>query len=203
MIKYILSLRVILLAFFICFLNNISFAKDIYVSAKGNDHNQGTKEKPFATLTKAQTVVRSIKGTVIVYIRGGTYYLTAPIIFTEKDSKKTSVIYKAYQNEKVIISGAVPLKLKWENYRDGIKKAKVNQDISFDQLFTDGSQQRMARYPNYNPAIRFFGGYAADAISPEKIKRWKHPEGGFIHALHKHEWGGYQYQILGKIIKGD
>jgi hypothetical protein len=201
-----LRLRVILLTSFIClFLNSISFAKDIYVSTKGNDSNQGTKEKPFATLTKAQTVVRSIKGAVIVYIRGGSYYLTVPVIFTEKDSREqgSSVIYRAYPGEKVMISGAVPLKLKWENYRDGIKKAKVNQGMSFDQLFVAGSQQRMARYPNYNPVIRFFGGYAADVISLKKAKQWKHPEGGFIHALHKHEWGGYQYQILGKDDKGE
>lgn len=205
MIRYISGFRVILLTIAVClFLNGTSFAKDLYVSIKGNDTYQGTKEKPFATLKKAQLVIRSIKGPVVVYIRGGTYYLNAPIIFTEKDSRDegSPVTYKAYQHEKVIISGAVPVKLKWENYRNGIQRTRVDQNLLFDQLFISGSQQRMARYPNYNPEIRFFGGYAADAISPERVKSWKHPEGGFVHALHKHEWGGYQYQILGKDDQG-
>ncbi|KIO78866.1 peptide-binding protein [Pedobacter lusitanus] len=197
-------MRVMLFTFLCLLLNNISLAKDIYVSRNGNDTYQGTKEKPFATLKRAQIAVRSIKGAVVVYIRGGTYYLTAPIIFTDKDSREegAAVSYTAYPGEKVVISGGVPLKLKWENYLNGIKRARVNQNIEFDQLFAGGSQQRMARYPNYNPKIRFFGGYAEDVMSPEKIKQWKNPEGGFIHALHKHEWGGYQYKILGKDDKG-
>ncbi|QNK61045.1 peptide-binding protein [Pedobacter sp. PAMC26386] len=205
MIKYTSSLRAILLASLTClFLNNTGFAKDVYVSAKGNDTYRGTKEKPFATLAKAQAAVRSISGAIVVYLRGGTYYLTSPIVFTAKDSREAGspVVYKAFPGEHIILSGAIPVKLKWENYKAGIHRAKVQQELSFDQLFISGSQQRMARYPNYNPQIRFYGGSAADAISPERVKNWKHPEGGFVHALHKHEWGGYQYQILGKDKNG-
>ena len=66
------------------------------------------------------------------------------------------------------------------------KKAKVDQNISFDQLFTEGSQQRMARYPTKS-GNQILGGMLRMRLVPEKIKRWKHPEGGFIHALHKHD----------------
>ncbi|WP_316814679.1 right-handed parallel beta-helix repeat-containing protein [Pedobacter nyackensis] len=186
------------------FFSTTGFAKDLYVSAKGNDRNPGSKEKPFATLKKAQMAVRSLKGAVVVYVRGGTYYLAEPIIFTAQDSrvKGSEVTYKAYPKEKVRISGAVQLPLRWESYRGGMVRAKVDRDVQFDQLFVDGHQQRMARYPNYNPEVRFFGGHAADAISPERVKSWAHPEGGFVHALHKHEWGGYQYLISGKDDQG-
>lgn len=197
--------RTIVIATLIClFLSKSSTAKDFYIANNGNDNNPGTKEKPFATFTKAQLAARKIKEAVTVYVRGGTYYFSAPLIFGQTDSrsKGAALVYKAYPGEQVKVSGGKLLPLKWENYRGGIRKAKVNEELIFDQLFIGGMQQRMARYPNYNPAIRFFGGAAADAISPERVKGWNHPEGGFVHALHKHEWGGYQYLITGKDEQG-
>ena len=45
-------------------------AKDYYVATNGNDSHAGTKEAPFATLAKAQSVVQPGD---TVYIRGGVY----------------------------------------------------------------------------------------------------------------------------------
>ena len=42
-------------------------AKDYYVATNGNDSHAGTKEAPFATLAKAQSVVQPGD---TVYIRG-------------------------------------------------------------------------------------------------------------------------------------
>lgn len=195
------SLRCCLL---LVFISSNTFAKELYISLKGNDRNPGTKEKPIASFQRAQLLIRKINEPVTVYVRAGTYYLNAPIRFTKADdrSEKMPVLYKAYGKEQVKISGGIPLQLNWESLPNGIKKAKVSREMNFDQLFVNGKQLRMARYPNYNPTIRFFGGAAADAISPERVKGWKHPEGGFVHALHKHEWGGYQYEITGKDEQG-
>lgn len=197
-------LKIHLIPIFLFFLTTSVFGKDVYVSTLGNDRNPGTKEKPFASIKKAQENVRKMSGPIVVYLRGGTYYLKETMVFTPADSRKpgAEVIYKTYPGEKVIISGAVPLRLNWENYKGKIVRAKVKDEVLFDQLFINGEQQHMARYPNYDPKIRFYGGYAADAISPERVKSWKNPEGGFIHALHKHEWGGYQYLINGIDEKG-
>ncbi|MGV8880271.1 MAG: right-handed parallel beta-helix repeat-containing protein [Sphingobacteriaceae bacterium] len=186
-------------------ITGLAFGKDFYVSPKGNDRNPGTKEKPFASIKKAQEQVRQTNGAVLVYLRGGTYYLKEAIVFTAADSRRAGeeVTYKGYASEKVIVSGASPVKLKWEKFQGEVMRAKVDENLLFDQLFIGGKQQRMARYPNYNPEIRFFGGYAADAISPERVKSWKNPVGGFVHALHKHEWGGYQYAITGKKENGE
>lgn len=203
--KFTTMPRINLPGFLLCLLlSSNGFAKDIYVSTKGNDKNPGTKEKPFATFKRAQLALRSIKGATTVYVRGGTYYFPSAVVFTAQDSRSPmeGVTYKSYSGEKVNLSGARQLQLKWENAKGGIKRAKVSEEIAFDQLFINGKQQRMARYPNYNPDIRFFGGGSADAISPERVKGWGHPEGGFIHALHKHEWGGYQYLISGKDQEG-
>lgn len=192
---------IIILSFLL--LNVYGSDKLLFVSTKGNDNNPGTKAKPLATLKRAQAKVRSLKGKVTVYIRGGVYYLSEPLVFTNKDSRKQGdeVVFKSYPGEKVAVSGGRPLLLKWDSHHGAIKKAKIGQSLLFDQLFINGKQQRMARYPNYNPGIKIFGGYAADAIEPARVKRWSNPEGGFVHAMHKHEWGGYQYQIMGKTDK--
>jgi hypothetical protein len=175
-------------------------SKDIYVAVTGNDRNAGTKESPYASIGKAQLMARSLKGAVTVFLRGGTYYLKESIVFGPDDSRKhaETLSFKAYPGEHVIISGARRMYLTWKLFQNGIYQANVPGDYLFDQLFINHKPMRMARYPNYNPAIRFYGGYAADALSPERIASWKNPIGGFVHALHKHEWGGYQYQITGK-----
>jgi hypothetical protein len=56
----------------------------------------------------------------------------------------------------------------------------------------------MARYPKANRPGDVFDGYAADCILPNKTSGWADPTGGYIHAMHKHDWGGYTYRIDGK-----
>lgn len=179
-------------------------AKNIYVSPKGNDKNPGTKEKPLATLQRAKILVAKIKSPVNVYLRAGNYYLKSPVIFNAKDSrnKNEAVTYMAYPGEKPRISSSVVLKLKWANYKGPIKQTKISGNFLFDQLFINGKQQRMARYPNYNPNVAHYYGYAKDALSPERIKQWKNPAGGYIHSLHKSEWGDFSYEITGKEADG-
>ncbi|MDR2038831.1 MAG: right-handed parallel beta-helix repeat-containing protein [Bacteroidales bacterium] len=178
----------------------------LYVSVDGDDRNPGTEAAPFATVKAAQEAVRTIKNPVTVYLRGGTYCLTGPVVFTGADSRtrKTPVTYAAFPGETVKISGAVKLeKLNWETYKEPIMQAKVDQPVIFDQLFVNGEQQRMARYPDYDPAASHYNGTAADAIDPARVARWKNPEGGYVHALHRHEWGGYHWVITGKDDQGE
>ena len=193
---------------FFCFLillGSNSFARDLFVATNGDDKNPGTLKQPLATIEAAKNKVRSIHEPVVVYVRAGTYYLQKPVVFSNEDARKLEekVLYKAYNNEKVVISGAVPLQLKWTRHQGNIYKTTVPAGIVFDQLFLNGEKQRMARYPNYDPKSSHFGGYSEDVLSPEKIATWKNPEGAFIHALHSHEWGGYHYLVTGKDAKGE
>ena len=190
-----------------CFVS-ISFVQaksTFFVSPRGNDKNMGTKEKPFATIEKAQTQVRKTKGKVTVYLREGVYYLNKAIVFTAQDTRNAdeAVVYKNFDNEKVTVSGAVPLKLKWSVYKGNIFQAKVDGNARFDQLIVNGELQRMARYPNFDSSARFLGGTSADAISPKRTQLWSNPKGGFVHALHKHEWGDFHYLITGKKADGE
>ncbi|MCK9265898.1 right-handed parallel beta-helix repeat-containing protein [bacterium] len=85
----------------------------IYVSLEGNDNNSGTKEKPFASIKRAQEEVRKIKsksmpkGGIAVYLRGGKYFITESISFGIEDSgtEDAPVVYRNYPEEEVRIIG--------------------------------------------------------------------------------------------------
>jgi hypothetical protein len=176
-----------------------------YVAPKVNDAGRGTKAKPFASIEKAKSEARKTRGDVEINLMEGIYYLDEPIVFTPEDSRKEgkTLTLKSYENQKVTISGGVSLDLKWTPYQNGIWYANVNKDFIFDALIVNGQLQRMARYPNYNPAAHFLGGTAADARSKENVSQWKSPEGGYMHALHQNEWGDFHYIITGKNDKGE
>ena len=98
--------------FIICLLMlQTSFAKDIYVSPKGNDTNNGTLKAPFKTIDKARLAVqkeiqKGLTENVQVYLMGGTYVLDETIVFGLKDSPSGdfTVTYQAYKNEKPVLS---------------------------------------------------------------------------------------------------
>jgi hypothetical protein len=177
----------------------------IFVSPKGNDANEGTVSKPYASIGRAVTEARKLSGEVKINLLEGTYYLSQPVVFTAEDSRKEgeTLTIKNFNNQTVSISGSVVLNLKWSPFKNGIFQAKVNQKLVFDQLFVNGQLQRMARYPNYDPSAKYFNGTAEDVLSIEQVARWKSPEGGYVHALHPSEWGDVHYIISGKNDKGE
>ncbi|WP_448698763.1 PDZ domain-containing protein [Mucilaginibacter sp. AW1-3] len=186
---------------FSCF----SQVKNIYVSPQGNDANNGSINKPFATLPRAQTEARKYHHGVNVYLRKGVYYLSKPLEFTAEDSGSSSypVVYRAYLKEEAVISGGVKLeKLNWQPYQNGIMQAPVPAGFQTDQLFVNGERQIMARYPNFDPNQLIFNGSATDAISTEHIAKWAEPAGGYIHVMHTALWGDFSYRITGKSADG-
>ncbi len=186
-------------------------AKDFYVSPSGSDKNTGTLESPFATIAQAQAAVRKHKSThsdegVTVYLREGKYYLTQPVVFAADDggSAKAPVVYTAYQDEVPQILGGEKLDgLKWAKHNNNVYKTKVPKGLVFETLFVNGEQQILARYPNYTEDAPAFNGVAADALSKERVAKWKDPTYGYFHAMHKARWGGVHYQITGKKNKSE
>ena len=181
-------------------------ATEFHVSPSGNDSNPGTRGKPFATLTRAQTAARLGKGhgRTTIFLHDGTYYLPETLIFTSEDSgtAQAPVEWKAWKNEPPVISGGVRLTLDWKPYRDGIWQASVPDGLTSDQLFVNGQRQILARYPNFDPKVLIFNGFSKDAFSPERAARWSDPRGGFIHAMHTAMWGDFHYLITGKDSQG-
>ena len=190
-------------------------AADFYVSPGGNDSNPGTKDQPFATIGHARDIVRTVpqrgKEPIHIILHGGTYHLPETIVFTNTDSgtKDAPIEYRAADGEEPVIDGGYELKgLHWTPYKNGIMQSPVpgNQvpaDVTFDQLFVNDKMQILARYPNYDPNEVVYNGYAPDAISPDRVKRWADPRGGFIHMQHQARWGSMDFLITGKDSKGD
>jgi len=134
--------------------NALSYSQTaVYVSPSGKDSYPGTFRKPYASIERARAEARQNKHILNIYLKQGTYYLHAPVIFTAEDSRydNAPLAIRAVSGEKVKVSGAVLLKLKWSSFKNGIWQARVERDMYFDQLFVNGKLQRMARYPNYNP----------------------------------------------------
>lgn len=167
----------------------------IHVSPAGDDANPGTADRPLRTFVAAQRA----KAAEVVF-HAGTYYLPETIALTAADSGR---VFASAPGERVIISGGSKLDLRWEPLKDGIMQAATPPGLTIDQLFVNGQRQMMARYPNYSPGVRPYGGYAADAFGTERAARWSDPAGGFIHAMHRAHWGGYHYRITGKSEKGE
>ncbi|MFV0342541.1 MAG: right-handed parallel beta-helix repeat-containing protein [Anaerocolumna sp.] len=173
----------------------------IYVALNGNDSNDGTKERPFKTIQKAQIAVREAKlngqNRIHVKISEGKYYLSQPIQLKAEDSGTLEhpIVYEGMGN--VTLSGGIPLELNWEEYGNGIYKAKLKEMQKIDQLFVNGKSQIMARYPNYQEKARYYNGYSKDSFNQERIKKYKSPKGGFMHVMHEGLWGDFHFEITG------
>ncbi|MGJ8643544.1 MAG: PDZ domain-containing protein [Luteolibacter sp.] len=185
------------------------YAADIFVSPAGNDANAGTKEAPVGSMAAAKAAAARFAGKepVTVHVADGIYYLPETLVFTPEDSGSEGkpVVYRAVNEGGAILSGGSSLDLKWEPYQDGIFQAKTPEGLEIDQLFINGKNQRMARYPNYDPAKKAepYQGFAADAFAKKRAANWADPAGGYIHAMHIKQWGGYHYKITGKDAKGE
>ena len=129
-----------------------------FVAPNGNDTDPGTKEKPFATPTRAMAAVRALvanglKNEVRVVLRGGTYSLTSPLVLTSADSGSAehSITYAAARGEAVVISGGRPI-TNWKP-AGGSKWTAELPDVKagrwfFRQLVVSDRRAVRARWPN-------------------------------------------------------
>jgi len=173
-------------------LARFGFAADYYVACDGSDSNPGSKDRPFRTPAGARDAVRNSstlgKEPVSVHFSSGSYYLDKPLVLSAKDSgtREAPVTWRAEEGQEVRLVGGRPLDVTWEPHKDRVFKATVAAETQVDQLFLNGKRQILARYPNYNPEQRYYGGYGPTA---ERMKGWKRPELAYIHALHLAKWG--------------
>jgi hypothetical protein len=194
MLKRFLLVIIFLPAFF------FSSAQDkFYVALNGQDNNPGTLARPFKTLPAALDKVATAKGKKVnIYLRAGTHAPAKTIEITPALLNKHQLEISAYNQEAVVISGAVNITPQWKPYKDKIMQAAMGKGLTIDQLLCNGEPLHLARYPNYDRPARFFNGTAADAISPQRVRKWADPTGGYVHALHQAEWGDFHYRITGK-----
>jgi parallel beta-helix repeat protein len=104
-----------------------------YVSPSGNDHNPGTIDLPWRTLSKAADMAQP--GTT-VYVRGGVYQ--EAVEFSNSGTHADPIKILAYQNELPIIDG--------NNYSLPRVAGGTLLEISGDNVFVSGFE---VRYSNY------------------------------------------------------
>lgn len=90
--------------------------KYFYVSPDGNDLNDGSLDKPLATLEGAKNAVRQYKDAkglpengITVLFKGGTYHINNTIEFTAADSgtEERPITYAVYNGEDVVFDGSI------------------------------------------------------------------------------------------------
>jgi|EP01043_Picozoa_sp_COSAG02_P014014 hypothetical protein len=142
----------------------------LFVAGNGSDSaGDGSMDKPFATIHKAQAVVRKTpvakRPKTTIFLRAGTHYLGSTLTLTPEDSGASAdapVTYSAYSNEAVTVSGGVPLgtpdaPLTWSPLATTVPgtsafKATLpaSAPTNFSTLFVDGERALWARFPNGN-----------------------------------------------------
>jgi hypothetical protein len=135
-----------------------------YVAPTGADQNPGTLAEPLRTIRAAQSAVRAVNknmsGDILVYLRGGTYNLSRPIIFNASDSGTNGhmIRYLAYEDEVPVISGGYKL-TGWKRYRADIYEAHLDRTDKLRQLYVNGQRAFMARGKDfsYSTAVQGYG----------------------------------------------
>lgn len=125
-----------------------------YVSAQGDDSNDGTKGKPFKTLDRAQKAVRALlkrmTGNIYVNICPGVHYMQNTLKLTAEDKPSGSyrVIYRGPVDLTATLSAGVPVK-GWQAAPEagaGVYKAKLQGVTGMRQFYVNGERRVRARY---------------------------------------------------------
>ncbi|MGC9455401.1 MAG: right-handed parallel beta-helix repeat-containing protein [Phycisphaerae bacterium] len=146
----------------------------LYVSPEGDNawsgrlpkRNAAGDDGPLATISAARDVIRRLRREgplekpVVVYVRGGTYFLDQPLTLTPADSgtRECPVTYAAYPGEEPVLSGGVAIS-DWRTDESGrwvVDLASVREgQWWFRQLFVDGRRRQRPRLPSGAPQSTF------------------------------------------------
>ena len=130
---------------------------EIWVSPKGNDFNDGTRQSPKATLTAALRQAREwrrtgddrVQGGITVYMEGGTYAFHEPVFIRPEDSgtKESPTIIRSVGDEKVILSGGICINGWKKQGKVWVADVPVfnGRPLDFRQLWVNGKKAVRAR----------------------------------------------------------
>ena len=132
-------------------------ADEIWISPKGSDFNDGTRQFPKATLTSALRQAREwrrtednrIQGGITIYMEGGTYAFYEPVFIRPEDSgtKESPTIIHSVDDEKVILSGGISIKGWKKQGKVWVADVPVfnGRPLDFRQLWVNGKKAVRAR----------------------------------------------------------
>jgi hypothetical protein len=187
-------------------INILQAQTQYYVSSlHGEDTHNGSEQFPFRTVEKALGAARPVRDDVTVFLCEGVYRLQRPLILVPQDggNDKTLTV-RSYGGDKVVLKGSIELtELHWHPCGNSILKTRIKGNPLMDMLIVNGEIRHQARYPDFDATAIRFNGTAADATDPKRVKRWKNPSGGYLHAMHRSDWGDFHYRITGKDRQGN
>ena len=132
-------------------------AGEIWISPKGSDFNDGTRQSPKATLTSALRQAREwrrtednrIQGGITIYMEGGTYAFHEPFFIRPEDSgtKESPTIIRSVGDEKVILSGGISINGWKKQGKVWVADVPVfnGRPLDFRQLWVNGKKAVRAR----------------------------------------------------------
>ena len=132
-------------------------AGEIWISPKGSDFNDGTRQSPKATLTSALRQAREwrrtednrIQGGITIYMEGGTYAFHEPVFIRPEDSgtKESPTIIRSVGDEKVILSGGICINGWKKQGKVWVADVPVfnGRPLDFRQLWVNGKKAVRAR----------------------------------------------------------
>ncbi len=152
-----------------------------YVATDGNDAwsgklpspNRKKSDGPFATLTHARDETRATKKLATIFVRGGTYFLSEPLVLTPQDS---GITISAYRNEKPAVSGGRQI-TDWKKGDDALWVADLPEvrdgKWNFRELFVNGERRFRPRLPRE--------GYyrVAELVDADSMGRYDQPSAKF------------------------
>ena len=132
-------------------------ADEIWISPKGSDFNDGTRQSPKATLTSALRQAREwrrtednrIQGGITIYMEGGTYAFYEPVFIRPEDSgtKESPTVIRSVGDEKVILSGGISINGWKKQGKVWVADVPVfnGRPLDFRQLWVNGKKAVRAR----------------------------------------------------------
>ena len=132
-------------------------AGEIWISPKGSDFNDGTRQSPKATLTSALRQAREwrrtednrIQGGITIYMEGGTYAFHEPVFIRPEDSgtKESPTIIRSVGDEKVVLSGGICINGWKKQGKVWVADVPVfnGRPLDFRQLWVNGKKAVRAR----------------------------------------------------------
>ena len=145
------------------------YTQEIYVAPDGNDAASGQINAPLATLQAAIDYTRALKKDRVaetsfsIILREGTYRIRETIFLDDRDDLLT---IRAYEDERVTLSGSTPVPEGAIDYHEGVYHADLKKAGIYDygavrkvgfarpygnswgEVFVDQKAFQLARYPN-------------------------------------------------------
>lgn len=137
--------------------NSILAAGELWVSPRGNDFNDGTRQSPKATLASALRQAREwrrtgderVRGGITVYLEGGVYALYEPVFIRPEDSgsEDSPTVIRPVPGEEAVLSGGVRIRGWKKNGKLWVADVPLfnGRPLDFRQLWINGKKAVRAR----------------------------------------------------------